>query len=428
MMTEAEIITGIKKDEFTFFYQPKVSLVSGKVIGAEALIRWIKPDGSIVLPGEFIPLAEESSLIKDITRHMFPKLVNDLLVLRDIDPLTVSFNASAKDFEDDVLTRMILKSLETSQLPPDSLQVELTETAALEAGDRIKKNIIRLTGAGLGLAMDDFGKGYSSIDTLSIWPFTTIKLDQAIISRMFDSEKSLTIIESTIRMAHELGISVVAEGVETSMQYHRLLESGCTKIQGFWISKALSLDRFISFIEEDIRWSGLPIGLIHMAIVDHVQWRKKLVSELIKAVSSPKDSPYRKHMSLPPLSCQDCRLGLWYKGAEHIFRDRHAFKNLAEPHFEFHEIGKALVNLVESGASMDDITPHLRKLTESSMEVLGALQALETEGMVDLHEAHEEWVSHSLHPVNQGELPNFAPVVRPQRSLDPLIHTGWDTH
>lgn len=122
MVNEANIIDGIRNDEFTFFYQPKISLVTGKVFGAEALIRWIKPDGTIIPPDAFIPLAEQTSLIKDITRHMFPKLVKDMLVMMDVEPLSVSFNASAKDFEDDVFTRMILKSLEISQLPPNCLQ------------------------------------------------------------------------------------------------------------------------------------------------------------------------------------------------------------------------------------------------------------------------------------------------------------------
>lgn len=293
--------------------------------------------------------------------------------------------------------------LEISQLPADCLQVELTETAALGAGDRIRKNILPLREAGLGLAMDDFGKGYSSLDTLSKWPFTTIKLDQGIVSRMFDSDKNLTIVESSIRMAHELGISVVAEGVENSEQYHRLLEAGCTKIQGFWISKPLPLDRFISFVKEDIRWTGLPIGLIHMAIVDHVQWRKKLISGLVKAVTLPKDSPHRKYLITPPLSSKECKLGHWYNGIGKVFQDRETFQRLAKPHFEFHTLGRLLVGMVGEGASMEDIAAHLREFSERSMEVLGLLHALEIEGMIDMHVAHDDWLAHSLHPLNQAE-------------------------
>lgn len=403
MITKETIIEAMKKDEFTFYYQPKISLVTGKVIGAEALIRWIKPDGTVIAPAVFIPLAEESLLITEITRHMFPKLVNDLLVLMDIDNgLAISFNTSAKDFEDETFTRQMLGALEASQLNGSSLQVELTETATLEAGDKIKTNIMPLRQAGLGLAMDDFGKGYSSLDTLSKWPFSTIKLDQGIVSRMLDSDKNATIVENAIRMAHELGISVVAEGVESNDQYHQLLEMGCTKIQGYWISKPLPLSQFISFVEADIRWSGLPIGLIHMAIIDHVQWRKQLVSELVKTASLPKDSPRRQYQDTPAMACTECRLGHWYYGAGQIFKDRVSFQQLEKPHCEFHEVGTTLVKLVADGADIEMLTPKLRELSELSMKVLGHLQTLENEGLMDMHAAHDDWIAHSLHPKNQG--------------------------
>lgn len=399
MVTEADIIQGIEKDEFTFFYQPKVSLVTGKVIGAEALIRWIKPDGKMVMPDQFIPLAEQTQLIREITRHMFPKLISDILVLLDIDDkLTVSFNASAKDFEDDSFAKMVLDRVQVAQLPYNSLQVELTETVTLEGGETVKANIMPLSDAGVSLAMDDFGMGYSSLDTLSKWPFKIIKLDKGIIGRMMDSDKSSTIVETSVRMAHELGISVVAEGVENNAQYHHLLESGCTKIQGYWISKPLPLDRFIAFVEEDIRWSGIPIGLIHMAIIDHVQWRKQLVSEVAKLAVLPKDSPNRKFQTVPPLSCRDCRLGLWYHGAGQVFHERKSFQELAQPHCDFHDVGIRLVNMVAEGACLEDLTPHLRELSEHSMVVLSKLQELENEGLMDMHSAHEEWIAHSLHP------------------------------
>lgn len=397
-MSETDIVDAMRKDEFVFFYQPKISLITGKVSGAEALIRWIKPDGTIISPDSFIPLAEQSSLIQDITRHMFPKLVNDLIVLMDVETLPVSFNTSARDFEDDTFTKMMLKSMESFHIPADILQVELTETATLEAGDRIKKHILPLRQAGIGLAMDDFGMGYSSLDTLGKWPFTSIKLDQGIISRMLHSDKGMTIVESSIRMAHELGISIVAEGVEKKEQYHHLLGSGCTKIQGFWISKPVPLARYISFVREDIRWSGMPTGLINMAIIDHVQWRKQLVSELVRAVSCPVDSPHRNYMNVPPLSCRDCRLGHWYYGVGQMFQDRQSFLDLEKPHCEFHDTGALLVSLVRDGAGMEDLTPHLRNLSESSMEVLGRLQTLENEGLMDMSTAHHAWLAHALHP------------------------------
>lgn len=399
LVTVADIIEAIKSNKLTFFYQPKVSLVTGKVIGAEALIRWIEPNETVIPPAMFIPLAEQSSLIKEITCHMFPKLARDLLVLMDVDEqLVISFNTSIKDFEDDTFVRLVLDTLKTSQFPTEKLQIELTETATLDADEEILENINILRHAGLGLAMDDFGTGYSSIDTLSKWPFTTIKLDQGMISRILHSDKNSTIVGSSIRMAHELGISVVAEGVETNEQYHHLLEAGCTKVQGYWISKPLPLDQFISFVEADIRWSGIPIGLIHMAIIDHVQWRKELVSELVKTASLPVDAPLRKYQKTPTMSCRECGLGRWYYGSGQMFHDRKVFQSLEKPHCEFHEIAQMLVKLVSDGAVMEDLTPHLRDLSEKSIVVLGKLQALENEGLMDMHVAHSGWISHSLNP------------------------------
>jgi hypothetical protein len=219
---------------------------------------------------------------------------------------------------------------------------------------------------------------------------------------MLDSDKNMTIVETSTRMAHELGISVIAEGVENNDQYHRLLESGCTKIQGFWISKALPLDRYISFVKADNRWSGLPVGLIHMATLDHVQWRKKLVSELIKAVSYPKNSPHRKYLKVPPLSCHECRLGQWYYKEGQMFRDRKVFHELEQPHCQFHEVGELLVNLVGDGASLEDITALMRKLSELSMEVMANLQILENEGLSDMHAAHYDLTFKELHSNKRG--------------------------
>ncbi len=387
MQTESDIRKGIANDEFTFFYQPKVSLVTGKVTGSEALIRWIKPDGTVILPSLFIPIAEQSSLIKEITCHMFPKLVKDILVLTDVDDhLVTSFNTSAKDFEGDCFTQSVLDIFKNSALPANRLQIELTETATFEAASVIHDNIMILRNAGFSLAMDDFGTGYSSIDTLSKLPFTTIKLDQGVVGRMLVSDKNATIVSTSIRLAHELGLSIVAEGVESEEQFHYLLNAGCTEVQGFWISRPIPICQFISLLSSDTSWStGIPVGLIHMAMVDHVQWRKNLVSELIKAASLPKNHPNRQSLKTPPLSCTECRLGLWYYSAGQMFHNRIVFQALEHPHDELHKTGQLLVQLVGDGANMKTLTPYLQKLSASSMEVLNKLQNLEDEGLTDIH-------------------------------------------
>lgn len=387
MRTQAEIRKGIENDEFVFFYQPKVSLITGSVTGAEALIRWIKPDGEIISPSEFIPVAEASDLIKDITYHMFDKLVKDLMLMTAVnDNIVTSFNTSAKDFEDDVFTNHLLQTLKMSGLQASNIQIELTETATLQATSDIKDHILQLRNAGLSLAMDDFGTGYSSIDTLSKLPFTTIKLDQGIVGRMLSSDKNATITSSSIRLAHELGISIIAEGVETKEQYHHLLNIGCSDVQGYWISKPLPLDQFLHFIASDFNWLvGMPVGLIHMAIVDHVQWRKNLVHELIKAASLPLGHEGRALTKIPPLSSCACRLGRWYYGAGQMFSHHRSFVEVEAPHNALHEMGQKLVSLVRDGANMDTLTSYFQELSTHSIVVLNKLQNLEDEGLADLH-------------------------------------------
>ncbi len=391
MQTELDIRKAIENDELVFFYQPKVSLITGKINGAEALIRWIKPDGTCIPPSEFIPIAETSDLIKEITYHMFPKLVDDLLILNSIDDtLVTSFNTSAKDFKDDRFTHLVLNTLRISNLPTHTIQVELTETATFQATSVIKEHIMVLRHAGLSLAMDDFGTGYSSIDTLSKLPFTTIKLDQGIIGRMLSSDKNSTIVSTSIRLAHELGISIIAEGVESKEQYHHLLNIGCNHVQGYWISKPLPLVEFIHFLTADLNWStGVPVGLIHMAIVDHIQWRKNLVNQLIKLASLDKNDPNRNASDIVPLSCRECRLGQWYYGLGQMFNHHQEFQELEQPHDKLHQIGQYLVTLVENGASVDDLIPHLQTLSVQSMQVLNKLQNLEDKGLADMHKMSE---------------------------------------
>ena len=282
----------------------------------------------------------------------------------------------------------MLHTLKSIALPADKLQIELTETATFESASIIKDNIMILRNAGLSLAMDDFGTGYSSIDTLSKLPFTSIKLDQGIVGRMLTSDKNATIVSTSIRLAHELSLNIVAEGVETEDQYHTLLNVGCSEVQGFWIAKPMPMGQFISFLSSDANWfSGIPIGLIHMAIVDHVQWRKNLVSELIKIASFPVSHPNRQSPKVPPLSCRECRLGRWYYGVGKMFHHHTIFQELEQPHDELHQIGKLLVNLIREGADMETLTPYLQRLSASSMNVLNKLQNLEDEGLTGLHKA-----------------------------------------
>jgi EAL domain-containing protein (putative c-di-GMP-specific phosphodiesterase class I) len=138
VIDEQSILDGLDNGEFVYYYQPKVSLITGKVIGAEALIRWLKPDGETILPGRFIPLAEQSGLIREITYRMFGKLARDLLIFSDIDEsLVTSFNATAADFADDKFCNLVLDTLDQLHIKPAKLQIEITETTVLNASPAV---------------------------------------------------------------------------------------------------------------------------------------------------------------------------------------------------------------------------------------------------------------------------------------------------
>lgn len=385
MITEAKIREGLRDDQFLFHYQPKVSLESGAIVGAEALIRWEEPDGSTHRPDDFIPLAERSQLIKEISGHLFPKLIADILTLHHTTSIPISFNVSARDFDDTVLCREILDSLDRHHLEPESIEVEITESQAMACGRQVMRNLARLGAAGIGLTMDDYGIGYSSIDTLSKWPFTTIKLDQGIIGRMLESEKNATIVRSSIRLGHELNIHVVAEGVENRDQYGFLLEAGCKVGQGYLFGKPLALEEFIAFEELHCRSPGIPSGLIHMAMIDHLQWRRRLVSYALKRAELPADSPLRQSAGYPALSPYECRLGKWYFGEGQLFAGHPAFVTLDVHHRTLHEIGNRIVGLIQAGARADAINPVLQELANCSVLLLTVLEALEDSGLADMH-------------------------------------------
>lgn len=384
-VTANEIVQGLRHGEFILHYQPKASLLNNRIVGAEALARWRRPDGSLVPPGVFIPLAERSPLIKQLTLQLLTRLLEDFGDKGLGDELSVSFNVSARDLEDSTLTQAILRAIAHQRLPPAALELEITETQALEGGERMLANVQELAEAGVGLAMDDFGIGYSSMDTLSQWPFTTIKLDQGIVGRMLRSPKNATIVRSSIRLGHELGLNVVAEGVEVPDQYDFLVEAGCRMAQGYLVSRPLPIDEFDVFRHNIGKCRGMPIGLVHMAIVDHVQWRRQMVSYAIQRAALPPDSPVRQLDGFPALGLTRCALGKWYVGEGHYFAGNPMYEAIDAPHRALHDAGAAIVARVRAGAGFRDMVPLLYELKQVSATLLRLLEDLEDAGLEALY-------------------------------------------
>ncbi|WP_020651404.1 EAL domain-containing protein [Massilia niastensis] len=385
MVTPQEIETALGEHQFCLFYQPKFSLRHPGVEGCEALLRWRHPDGSMVPPGAFIGVAERAGLLPKITSHIVPLLFNDMETLGKTPYCPVSFNATASDFRDDHLVGMILDEIGATGVKPEQLEVEITENEALQSGKQVQENVQHLRDAGLGLAMDDFGTGYSSVDTLSRWPFSTIKIDQGLIGRMLESEKSAHIVRSAIRLAHELDIDLVAEGVEKEAQYHFLLEAGASKVQGYLISRPLGLQDLMG----QSQFTGCPVsmavGTIHMAIMDHIQWRKRMVSFAVRSAMLPPDAPSRMLADHPILSSSKCAIGRWYRGDGQALAYLPDFQRSDGAHERLHAIGAIIVDRVRNGADLSAVMVLLDELQLASIDMLGSLMKLENHALIAIY-------------------------------------------
>lgn len=391
MISTQEIEQGLAQREFRLHYQPKYSVTRATIAGSEALIRWERPDGSLTMPDEFIGVAERSTLISRIGAHVVGLLMGDMAMLQRAGFAPVSFNLSARDLQDDHLVRLLLDSLAVNQIAPDQVEVEITENQALAHDGSLLSNIKVLRKAGVGLAIDDYGLGYSSPDTLSKWPFTTIKIDQGLIGRMLGSEKNASIVRSAIRLGHELGLDVVAEGVETFEQYSLLAEAGCSKVQGYLISKPLNVRDVAARSGCDNCPAALAVGLVHLAILDHIQWRKKMVSYALRNASLPPTAPARNaDPGHPTLSCRECLVGRWSGTEGQAFAHLPQFGDFDAAHRYLHAVGAGIVAKIQAGAGNEDIAPLLASLTQASLKLLEALIALENDGLAMLHWGHSQ--------------------------------------
>lgn len=247
---EKRLAKAIDNNELVLYYQPKINLENGKVIGMEALIRWIRPDGTIVPPGEFIPVAENSLLITRISKFVLFEACRQNKEWQDmgLDPITVSINLTAIDFYQTNVTESIRSALAETGLDPKWLDVELTESLALKDIDHAVKQMQEIKDLGVELSMDDFGTGYSSLSYIQILPITILKLDRSFIMYLEEDEISREIVSAVIRIAKSKKIETIAEGIETVGQAEILKKSGCDHAQGYFFGKPMPAGQFEDFL------------------------------------------------------------------------------------------------------------------------------------------------------------------------------------
>jgi len=244
-----ELGRGIREQQLELYFQPKVELAGKRCCGGEALLRWEHPELGFISPAEFIPIAETTNLIHPLTRWVLEESIRACCRWHESGwPLSVSVNLSARNLLDESLPKTVETLLEQYQLPHWALELEITESSIMTDPRRAMTTLERLHELGVTLAIDDFGTGYSSLAYLKRLPVQTLKIDYSFVLQMLADEQDEIIVNSTIHLAHNLGLSVVAEGVETQELLERLTQMGCDLAQGYHIGRPMPLADFESWL------------------------------------------------------------------------------------------------------------------------------------------------------------------------------------
>jgi diguanylate cyclase (GGDEF)-like protein/PAS domain S-box-containing protein len=247
----------VDAQRWTLYYQPVVDLEDGRMVGVEALIRWIEPDGTIIPPNDFIPLAEELGLIERIGDWVVRELTYQVSAWQELDiDLEVGFNLSPRQFWQPDLAERIQREFRTGGVDPSKVLVEVTETSAMMDPDRAQVILRELTDAGFSIAIDDFGTGYSSLSRLRYMPVRVLKIDRSFVSNVHEDRQAASIVTAFLELASGLGLVTLAEGIETAEELAFLRERGCKLGQGFYFSKPVPPEEIIAFA-----FGGIPTAV-----------------------------------------------------------------------------------------------------------------------------------------------------------------------
>lgn len=245
-----EVLQGVHANQIFPFFQPKMDVKTGRIIGAEALARWVHPEYGVVGPNDFIPILEEQKKIYDLTFQMLEKSALACHTFLEITPgLTISVNLSLALLDDPGLADKIAQLVKNAGTDPKHFVLEITESAAMTDVALALENLTRLCMYGFALSIDDYGTGYSSMQQLTRIPFSELKIDQSFVKDFTDNEALRIVVESSIDMAHKLRIKSTAEGVETIYEWNTLKSMGCDIAQGFFIAKPMDKIQFQQFLE-----------------------------------------------------------------------------------------------------------------------------------------------------------------------------------
>ncbi len=252
MMMANSLRQALPKNQLTIEYQPRVNLVTGKIVGVEALTRWDHPGLGRISPEKFIPLAEETGLIEPIGDWVMESACRQGKIWLDAGyPLQVAVNLSVRQFRKPGLVNQILNTVDKTGFLPELLEVEITESLMMEDPQLIKESLLALRGHGIKIAIDDFGTGYSSLSYLKQFPIAYVKIDKSFVRDTPRDADSVAIVKTIIAMAKNLRLSLIAEGVETAEQRDFLCAEGCDEAQGFYFSRSLPATDIMGFLTQN---------------------------------------------------------------------------------------------------------------------------------------------------------------------------------
>jgi diguanylate cyclase (GGDEF)-like protein len=248
------VSSALEKEEFYVHFQPKVSLQDGRVTGAEALVRWSHPAHGPISPGEFVPLIVQAGMIGKLTRHVFRRAADAVVMLNDAGcDLPIAVNLTSRDLLDATLVDDLQEIFDVTGAAPGSIQVEITEDAMVVDYEMSLAVLNRLRQLGIRVAIDDFGTGYSSLQPLHQLPIDELKIDRSFISRMDTDDSAAAIVRASVNLAHDLGLTTVGEGIEDDHAVRTLAGLGCSEMQGYLVSRPLPIHELVRWARE---WSA----------------------------------------------------------------------------------------------------------------------------------------------------------------------------
>jgi len=258
---EGELRRALRRGELELHYQPRLCLESGRIVGLEALVRWLHPERGLLAPDAFIPMAEESGLIVPLGYWVIARALRDLQSLQDggADALHMAINLSFRQFQDSQLLPTLNRLIDERGIDPHWLEFELTETAVMRRSDQVQSAMNALGELGVRFSLDDFGTGFSSFVHLSSLPITLLKIDKSFVAGMILRPEKLQLVQAMVGLAHNLDLEVVAEGVETAEQLELLRQFGAQQVQGYLVSQPLPLAELVSFMSAE----RLSAGVAH---------------------------------------------------------------------------------------------------------------------------------------------------------------------